>query len=100
MKSILIKDTTKEEREQIIKNSLDCGGGCENCSSCWLGGGSPWDIYQDYIDGNKSFSSQVLPLMLLTSLKESAVIHEAAQRPLTDFLPLQLQESISDFLFP
>ena len=52
-KSILIKDTTKEEREQIIKNSLDCGGGCENCSSCWLGGGSPWDIYQDYIDGKK-----------------------------------------------
>ena len=30
MKSILIKDTTKEEREQIIKSSLDCGGGCEN----------------------------------------------------------------------
>ena len=27
--------------------------GCENCSSCWLGGGSPWDIYQDYIDGKR-----------------------------------------------
>lgn len=53
MKSILIKDTTKEEREQIIRNSMDCGGGCENCSSCWLGGGSPWDIYQDYIDGKR-----------------------------------------------
>ena len=53
MKSILIKDTTREEREQIIKNSLDCGGGCENCSSCWLGGGSPWDIDQDYIDGKR-----------------------------------------------
>ena len=50
-KSILIKDTTKEEREAIIKSSMDCGGGCENCSSCWLGGGSPWDIYQEYIDG-------------------------------------------------
>ena len=53
IKSILIKDTTREEREQIIRNSLDCGGGCENCSSCWLGGGSPWDIYQDYIDGKR-----------------------------------------------
>ena len=55
-RSILIKDTTKEEREQIIKQSLDCGGGCENCSSCWLGGGSPWDIYQDYIDGKREIS--------------------------------------------
>ena len=53
MKSILIKDTTREEREQIIRSSLDCGGGCENCSSCWLGGGSSWNIYQDYIDGKR-----------------------------------------------
>ena len=53
MKSILVKDTTKEEREQILKSSLDCGGGCENCSSCWLGGGNPWEIYQDYIDGKR-----------------------------------------------
>ena len=53
IRSIMIKDTTKEEREQIIRESLDCGGGCENCSSCWLGGGSPWGIYQDYIDGKR-----------------------------------------------
>ena len=53
MASILIKDTTREEREAIVRASLDCGGGCENCSSCWLGGGSPWDIYQDYIDGKR-----------------------------------------------
>jgi len=57
MASILIKDTTMEEREMIIKQSMDCGGGgCENCSSCWLGGGSPWDMYQDYIDGRKEIS--------------------------------------------
>ncbi len=53
IKSILIKDTTKEEREAIIRESMDCGGGCENCSSCWIGGGLPWDIYQDYIDGKR-----------------------------------------------
>ena len=53
MASILIKDTTREEREEIVRRSLDCGGGCENCSSCWLVGGSPWTMYQDYIDGIK-----------------------------------------------
>ncbi len=56
MTSILIRDTTREEREAIIKNSMDCGGGCENCSSCWLGGGSPWDMYKDYIEGRKEIS--------------------------------------------
>ena len=53
VKSILIKDTTREEREELLRSSLDCGGGCENCSSCWLGGGNPWEIYQDYIDGKR-----------------------------------------------
>lgn len=53
MKSILIEDTTKQEREEIIRSSLDCGGGCENCSSCWLGGGDPFEIYKDYIDGKR-----------------------------------------------
>ena len=62
-KSILIKDTTKKEREDIIKNSMDCGGGCENCSSCWLGGGSPWDIYQDYIDGKREIKDINLEYM-------------------------------------
>ncbi|MCI2048155.1 MAG: hypothetical protein LKJ76_00365 [Lachnospiraceae bacterium] len=57
MKSFLIKDTTREEREKIIAGSLDCGGkGCENCSSCWLGGGSPFEMYQPYIDGEKEIS--------------------------------------------
>ena len=57
MGSILIKDTTREEREQIIRQSLDCGGGgCENCSSCWLGGGSPEEIYKDYSDGKREIS--------------------------------------------
>jgi hypothetical protein len=55
--SILIKDTTREERIRILHESLNCGsGGCELCSSCWLGGGSIDDIYQDYIDGKREIS--------------------------------------------
>ncbi len=54
---ILIKDTTREEREEIIRRSLDCGGGgCENCSSCGLGGADPYKIYKDYIDGKKEIA--------------------------------------------
>ena len=53
---LLIKDTTREEREEIIRKFLDCGEGCENCSSCWLGGGDPFQMYQDYIDGKKEIS--------------------------------------------
>ena len=33
-----------------------CAHNCENCSSCWLGGGSPWDMYKDYIDGKKEIA--------------------------------------------
>jgi len=56
-KSILIKDTTREERISIIRGSLDCGaGGCENCSNCWLGGGTVDGIYQDYIDGKRELA--------------------------------------------
>lgn len=56
MKSILIKDTTREEREQIVRQSLwsYCGSECEFCSGCDnLGGGRAEDIYQPYIDGLK-----------------------------------------------
>ncbi len=57
MKSLLVKDTTREEREAIIKNALSCdGSGCENCSSCWLGGGDPYQMYQPYIDGEKEIA--------------------------------------------
>ncbi len=55
--SILIKDTTRQEREKIIQQSLDCGaGGCENCSACGIGGGDPYEMYRDYIDGIKEIS--------------------------------------------
>jgi hypothetical protein len=69
MKLYLIKDTTRDERENIIKESLGCGsGGCENCSSCGVyGAGDPFDMYQPYVDGlleieeiNRRFNARYL----------------------------------------
>ena len=59
MKSILIKDTTREEREQIVRQSLwgDCGIECEFCSGCDNRGGGTLDaLYKPYIDGEKEIS--------------------------------------------
>ena len=48
MKSILIKDTTREEREQIVADSIgNIDGSCDGCASGLI------DMYQDYIDGIK-----------------------------------------------
>ena len=48
MKSNLIKDTTKEERKQIVEESL--GNISANCDGCMA---RLADMYQDYIDGKK-----------------------------------------------
>lgn len=59
MKSILIRDTTREERERIVLQALwgDCGIDCEFCSGCDNRGGGRIDtIYQPYIDGEKEIS--------------------------------------------
>ena len=56
MKSILIRDTTREEREQIVRRALwgDCGTECEFCSGCDNRGGGTIDaLYKPYIDGEK-----------------------------------------------
>ena len=50
-RSILIKDTTREEREEIVRQSLRCEEGCENCNGCALGGGDVYARFQPYIDG-------------------------------------------------
>ncbi len=53
-----IKNTTREERIEIINQALGCGsGGCEQCSGCGIfGAGDPYDMYQPYIDGEKEIS--------------------------------------------
>ena len=48
MKSLLIKDTTREEREQIVAESIgNIEGSCDVCTSGLA------DMYQDYIDGRR-----------------------------------------------
>ena len=51
--STLIKDTTREQRMQIVAKGLDwCGdGSCEQCSGCSIGIGSIDAMYAPYIDG-------------------------------------------------
>ena len=54
----LIKNTTRAEREEIVRDALGCGGGgCENCSSCGVyGAGDPLEMYQPYVDGRKEIA--------------------------------------------
>lgn len=48
MKSYLIKDTTREEREQIVSDSIgNINAYCDGCSAGLA------EMYQDYIDGKK-----------------------------------------------
>ena len=55
IKSLLIKDTTKEERIRIVQEGLNqCGGACDFCNGCDnLGGGSVDAFYEPYINGEK-----------------------------------------------
>ena len=51
MNSILIKDTTKEEREKIVVDSIgNINGSCDGCMAGLA------NMYQDYIDGKKEIS--------------------------------------------
>ncbi len=48
MGSILIKDTTREERERIVAESIgNISGACDGCMSGLA------DMYQDYIEGKR-----------------------------------------------
>lgn len=55
MRSILIRDTTREQREQIVRQGLAaCGSSCEGCKAVTiLGGGRVETIYQPYIGRGK-----------------------------------------------
>lgn len=50
MKSILIKDTTKEERIALIKEWIPVDDGLEDCEI------DLWDMYRDYINGKREIA--------------------------------------------
>lgn len=50
MKSNLIKDTTKEERIALIKSWVPVDDSMEDCDM------DLWDIYAEYINGNKEIA--------------------------------------------
>ena len=58
MKSVLIKDTTRAERERIVAQGLSaCGGTCDYCNGCDnMGGGRIDEIYRPYIEGEKELA--------------------------------------------
>ena len=51
-----IADSTKQEREQYIKDTFVCRGDCDYCGICQgYRGKEPAAIYDEYIEGKKSF---------------------------------------------
>ena len=53
MKSVLIKDTTRAQREEIVRRAL-CDGGCDGGSGGGnLGGGRGEEMYRPYIEGKR-----------------------------------------------
>ena len=58
MQAILIKDTTRAQREEIVRRGLAaCGDSCDGCSSCGnLGGGRVEEFYRPYIEGEKELA--------------------------------------------
>ena len=50
MKSILIKETTKQERIELIREWQPVDDGLEDCEI------DLWDMYKDYIDGKKEIA--------------------------------------------
>lgn len=50
MKSILIKDTTKDERIEIVKQWIPADESMEDCDM------DLWEIYDDYIKGRREIA--------------------------------------------
>ena len=56
MKIPLIAISTKEERENYIKETLHCINDCDMCGICRIyHSKDPLDVYADYIEGKREF---------------------------------------------
>ena len=63
MDSILIKDTTREEREKIVADSMgNINGSCDGCAAGLA------EMYQDYIDGKKEIRDINMEFSARTSI--------------------------------
>ena len=69
MKSTLIKDTTKSERIQLIKE-------WEETEGCESSGIDLMTYFKDYIDGVKEISEAMQPLMQDMSQKYQTMTHQ------------------------
>lgn len=71
MEDFLIKNTTKEQREQIVKDALGYSDvGCDDA-----GASMAYDMYQSYIDGEKELNE-------ITMSYRANYIHGDMQRPM------------------
>ncbi len=70
MEEYLIKNTTKTQREQIVKDALGYGEvGCDEAA-----GSYGYDMYQDYIDGIREIDE-------ITRSFRTAYVHGDMDRP-------------------
>lgn len=55
---LLLKNTTREERERIVARAIYGGcDGCDGCSGCdAVGLGRVYDLYRPYIEGEKELA--------------------------------------------
>ncbi len=95
IKSILIKDTTKEERIRIVQEGLNqCGGACDFCNGCDnLGGGAVDAFYEPYINGEKELrDSDALQIVICVVYARCFV--EKIRK-----LPMQIISTVSGFIW-
>ena len=68
IKSILIKDTTREERIRIVQEGLNqCGGACDFCNGCDNLGGGSMDAFYEPSSSPNFLSFNIIQIISLLS---------------------------------